>query len=81
VSEVVTEPVVISSESIKDTRPVNIVATLHAGFHEPGWKSDMEKQIFLSGWKRPDGVYILIPGGLKGYSDGNRSTPWYSPPT
>ena len=25
---------------------------------EPGWKSDMEKQIFLSGWKRPDGVYI-----------------------
>jgi hypothetical protein len=23
----------------------------------------------------------LIPGGLKGYSDGKRSTPWYSPPT
>jgi hypothetical protein len=64
----------------------------------PGWKSDMEKQILRSGWKRPDGVNIwrelvmdltdhdagytrtLIPGGLKGYSEGKRSTPWYSPP-
>ena len=25
---------------------------------EPGWKSDIEKQIFLSGWKRPEGVNI-----------------------
>lgn len=25
---------------------------------EPGWKSDMEKQIFLSGWNRPEGVNI-----------------------
>jgi hypothetical protein len=40
----------------------------------------MEKQIFLSGMNRPDGVSILIPGGLKGYSDGNISIPWYSPP-
>jgi hypothetical protein len=24
-------------------------------------------------------VNILIPGGLKGYSDGNKSTPWNSP--
>lgn len=24
----------------------------------PGWKSDMLKHIFLSGWKRPDGVSI-----------------------
>ena len=24
----------------------------------PGWKSDIEKQIFLSGWKRPEGVSI-----------------------
>jgi len=56
-----------------------MVATLHAGFHDPGWKSDMEKQIFLSGWKRPEGVSILIPGGLKGYSEGNKTTPWYSP--
>jgi hypothetical protein len=47
---------------------------------EPGWKSDMDMQIRLSCWKRPDGVYILIPGGLKGYSEGNRRTPWYSPP-
>lgn len=25
-------------------------------------------------------VLTLIPGGLKGYSDGKRSIPWYSPP-
>ncbi len=25
---------------------------------EPGWKSDMEKQIFLSGCNRPEGVNI-----------------------
>lgn len=24
----------------------------------PGWKSDIEKQIFRSGWKRPEGVSI-----------------------
>jgi len=45
----VTEPVVISSDSIKDNKPVNMVATLQAGFQDPGWKSDIEKQIFLSG--------------------------------
>lgn len=89
---VVIDPVVISSESMNDKRPVrldgdqhhalkfgeistHIVARLQAGFHEPGWKSDIEKQILLSGWKRPDGVIILIPGGLKGYSAGNRTTP------
>jgi hypothetical protein len=48
-SDEVTEPVVISSESMNERRPVNIVATLHAGFHDPGWKSDIEKQILLSG--------------------------------
>jgi len=32
----VTDPVVISSESINDSRPVRIVATLQAGFQEPG---------------------------------------------
>lgn len=25
-------------------------------------------------------VLTLMPGGLKGYSDGKRSMPWYSPP-
>ena len=25
---------------------------------DPGWKSDIEKQILLSGWKRPLGVNI-----------------------
>jgi len=79
-SELVMEPVVISSLSMNDRMPVHIVATLQAGFQVPGWKSDMEKHIFLSGWNRPDGVNILIPGGLKGYSDGNIMSPWYSPP-
>jgi len=74
-SEDVMEPVVISSDSMNDRRPVNMVATLQAGFQDPGWKSDIEKQIFLSGWNRPEGVYILIPGGLKGYSAGKRRTP------
>jgi len=74
-SVVVTDPVVISSLSMKDRMPVQIVATLHAGFQVPGWKSDMEKQIFLSGAKRPDGVSIFIPGGLNGYSGGNMITP------
>jgi len=75
VSDDVTDPVVISSESMKESRPVKIVATLQAGFQEPGWKSDIEKHIFLFGWKRPDGVNILMPGGLKGYSDGKSRTP------
>jgi len=74
-SVVFTDPVVISSDNIKDNKPVNIVATLHAGFQEAGWKSDIEKQIFLSGAKRPEGVSILIPGGLNGYSGGNIRTP------
>lgn len=32
-----------------NTGYAHIVATLQAGFQDPGWKSDMEKQIFLSG--------------------------------
>jgi len=32
----VTDPVVNSSVSIKERSPVNIVATLHVGFQEPG---------------------------------------------
>jgi len=80
-SVVFTDPVVISSDIMKDSKPVNIVATLHAGFQEAGWKSDIEKQIFLSGAKRPEGVSILMPGGLNGYSGGNIRTPWYSPPS
>ena len=104
-----TEPVVISSESMNDSKPVNLLdqkrrntsqrmgsyeteaerhrlRDLHCrhapcgiplwteyrceraqpeqtggsamGLTEPGWKSDIEKQIFLSGWKRPEGVNI-----------------------
>jgi hypothetical protein len=38
----------------------------------PGWKSDIEKQIFLSIWKRPDGVNILKDvGSVPLYSTNN----------
>jgi hypothetical protein len=42
------EPVVFSSESIKERRPVRMVATDQAGFQVEGWKEVMEVQIFLS---------------------------------
>ena len=32
---------------------------------EPGWKSDIEKHIFLFGWKRPDGVNIYSPTDIR----------------
>jgi deoxycytidine triphosphate deaminase len=60
---------------MKESNPVRIVATPHAGFHDPGWKSDIEKQILRSGWNLPEGVNILIPGGLNGYSEGKSNTP------
>ena len=94
-SVVFTDPVVISSDIMKDNKPVNLkrnkVSTCHeccreAGTQtslqhstrdstvdrvspdfrkgsvealtEAGWKSDIEKHIFLSGAKRPEGVNI-----------------------
>lgn len=48
-SVVRTDPVVISSESMNDNRPVRMVETDQAGFHEPGWKSEKELQILRSG--------------------------------
>lgn len=27
-------------------------------------------------WKRPEGVIIMIPGGLNGYPSGNSNLPW-----
>jgi hypothetical protein len=29
---------------------------------------------------RSDAMHTFIPGGLKGYSEGNNKRPWYSPP-
>jgi hypothetical protein len=84
-------PMSIEDKDENESKPLTV----------PGWKSDIEKQIFLSGWNRPEGVIIyviqasqpdrfdrqcrgggvtLIPGGLNGYSGGNMTIPWYSPP-
>lgn len=51
---VLTDPVVISSDNMKDNRPVRIVETDQAGFHEPGWKSENELQILRSGCRLDD---------------------------
>lgn len=40
------------------TTPCKIDATLHMQFQVSGWKSDMDKQMRWSGWKRPDGVNL-----------------------
>jgi hypothetical protein len=62
----VIEPVVISSESMNESRPVRIVATDQAGFHVDGWNDVIDVQILVSGLNRPDGVKSLMSGGLKG---------------
>lgn len=64
------EPAVISSPFMKESRPIRIVDTLQAGLKDFGWKSEMERQRRVDGWKRPDGVCIRIDGGAKGYEDG-----------
>ena len=37
-------PVVCCVSTMKDSRPVRMVLTLHMGFHVSGWKSDMLQQ-------------------------------------
>lgn len=59
-------PVVISSLVMKLIRPINIVLTSHAGLKLLGWKSDIDRQRRVEGWKRPDGVCIRMAGGAKG---------------
>eukprot|EP00732_Lithocolla_globosa_P005123 Lithocolla_globosa_v1_NODE_5090_length_1307_cov_19.570288.p3 type:complete len:127 gc:universal NODE_5090_length_1307_cov_19.570288:686-1066(+) len=51
-------PVVGVSSSINDSRPVRIEATLHVGFHVPGWKSLIERQRRVLVLKRPFGVIM-----------------------
>jgi hypothetical protein len=70
------QPVDISSEVIKDTRAVRIVSVFQMGFHDSGWKSEIERQIRFKGSNLPLGVIIIIPGGFKGYSEGKSSFPW-----
>lgn len=60
------DPVVISSLVMKDSRPVRIVDTSHAGLNDLGWKSEMERQRRVEGAKRPEGVCMRIAGGAKG---------------
>lgn len=47
------EPVVISSEVMKESRPMRMVLTSHAGLKDLGWKSDIERQRRVEVWKRP----------------------------
>mmetsp|Transcript_2260 Transcript_2260/g.6857 ORF Transcript_2260/g.6857 Transcript_2260/m.6857 type:complete len:206 (-) Transcript_2260:151-768(-) len=74
-------PVVCSSSSMKLSTPFKIVATDHAGHHDSGWKSDMERHSLRSVSNRPFGVSMEMAGGLKGYSLGNLSLPMNSPPS
>lgn len=59
-------PVVVSSVTIKLSRPLRMVATDQLGFHELGWKSLMVRHSLVSVWNRPDGVDMRILGGLNG---------------
>ncbi len=43
-----------------------MVDTSHAGLKDLGWKSEIERQRRVEGWKRPEGVCIRIAGGAKG---------------
>ena len=61
-----TDPVVISSLVIKESRPMRMVETSHAGLNDFGWKSEMERHSRVEGWKRPEGVCIRIAGGANG---------------
>lgn len=47
------EPVVISSEVMKESKPMRMVLTSHAGLKDLGWKSDIERQRRVEVWKRP----------------------------
>jgi len=60
------EPVVISSEVMKERRPIRIVETSQAGLKDFGWKSEMERHKRVEVWKRPEGVIMRMAGGLKG---------------
>ena len=43
---------------MKESSPVRIVDTDHAGFQVSGWKSDIERHSLMFVLKRPDGVII-----------------------
>lgn len=78
-SDVVMLPVVASTPVMKESRPVRMVATDQLGFQDSSWKSDILRQSLLLTSKRPEGVDILIRGGLNGYSGGKVTLPWYWP--
>ena len=51
-------------------------ATDHSGFHVSGWKSDMDRHRRVLTAKRPEGVHMVMAGGLKGYCAGKTTLPW-----
>lgn len=54
---------------------MRIVPTDHKGFQDSGWKSLIDKQSFVLVWNRPEGVDIMIEGGLNGYWEGKMTLP------
>lgn len=78
-SDALTLPVVISSLVMKDSNPIKIVDTSHAGLNDFGWKSLILRHRRVDGWNRPLGVCMRIAGGANGYSGGNTSVPQYCP--
>jgi hypothetical protein len=61
-----TLPTVGVDSSMKESTPLRIEATDHAGTHVSGWKSLIERQSRVLVLKRPLGVSIIIAGGLYG---------------
>lgn len=45
---------------------MRMVETSQAGLKDLGWKSDIERQRRVDGWKRPEGVCMRMAGGAKG---------------
>lgn len=59
------DPRVGADSPMKDMRPVMMVETDHIGFHDSGWKSDMERQRRRFGLNLPLGVSIMTEGGFE----------------
>lgn len=57
-SSLLMEPVVISLPTMNESKPLIILPTLHIGFQDSGWKSDMDRHSFSLHLKRPCGVHM-----------------------
>ena len=69
------QPVVTSSEFMKEMSAVRMVSTFQMGFQVSGWKSEIDRHMRFIGSNLPEGVIIMMPGGFIGYSGGNMIFP------